>query len=64
MSACKGFTGVLRLWPYLLAFCLLWYFTLLSGVHATVAGVLAAFAVPVKVVGMGTFPVRAFALAR
>jgi Na+:H+ antiporter, NhaA family len=40
--------GVMRLWPYLILAALLWYATLLSGVHATVAGVLAAFAIPLR----------------
>ncbi|HKY81769.1 MAG TPA: Na+/H+ antiporter NhaA [Sphingobium sp.] len=40
--------GVKALTPYVLGFAVLWYFMLLSGVHATVAGVLAAMTVPVR----------------
>ncbi len=40
-------SGVRHLGIYIISFALLWYAVLLSGVHATVAGVLAAFAVPV-----------------
>ncbi|MBS0479424.1 MAG: Na+/H+ antiporter NhaA [Proteobacteria bacterium] len=38
--------GVKTWWPYLIGFAALWYFVLLSGVHATIAGVVAAMAIP------------------
>lgn len=41
-----GKSGVRQLWVYLIGGAILWYAVLLSGVHATVAGVLTAAAVP------------------
>jgi NhaA family Na+:H+ antiporter len=41
-------TGIRRLMPYFLVAVLLWYFLLLSGVHATLAGVIGAFTVPAR----------------
>lgn len=39
--------GERRVWPYLVGFLLLWGLVMLSGVHATVAGVAAALTIPV-----------------
>ncbi len=41
-------TGVRRIMPYFLVAVLLWYFLLLSGMHATLAGVIGAFTVPAR----------------
>jgi NhaA family Na+:H+ antiporter len=43
-----GKSGVTRLWIYLTLAALLWYAVLLSGIHATIAGVLAAATIPLQ----------------
>ncbi|MGL5138929.1 MAG: Na+/H+ antiporter NhaA, partial [Beijerinckiaceae bacterium] len=41
--------GVARLWPYLTMGFVLWFFTLQSGINATLAGVLTAAFVPLRI---------------
>lgn len=43
-----NFAGIRKVLPYFAVTTLLWYALLQSGVHATLAGVLAAFAVPAR----------------
>ena len=44
--AALGQFGVRKLWPFVLGFALLWLLVLASGVHATIAGVMAALTIP------------------
>ena len=46
MVVMNRFLRVLSLMPYLLGGAIMWYLMLKSGVHATIAGVMLAFAIP------------------
>lgn len=46
LMALSNIMGARRPWPYLAGFAILWWLVLASGVHATIAGVLAAMTVP------------------
>lgn len=46
LMALMNLLGVRRLLPYMIGFALLWFAMLASGIHPTVAGVLAALAIP------------------
>jgi len=46
LSALNRFLRVMALAPYLLGGAVMWFFMFKSGVHATIAGVMLAFAIP------------------
>lgn len=48
LLAVLNFVGIRRVLPYFVVGTLLWYTLLQSGVHATLAGVLCAFAIPAR----------------
>lgn len=47
IMASMGLFGVRRIWPFMIGFAVLWLLILASGVHATIAGVVAAMTVPI-----------------
>lgn len=48
--------GVVRLWPYLVVGLIMWVAVLESGVHATLAGVILAFCIPLRTGGVVAKP--------
>jgi NhaA family Na+:H+ antiporter len=46
LMAMMNMFGVRRLWPFVLGFLFLWFAMLASGIHATIAGVIAALTIP------------------
>jgi Na+:H+ antiporter, NhaA family len=46
LITCNRFFRIMALTPYLIGGALMWFFMLKSGIHATIAGVLLAFAIP------------------
>ncbi|WP_257658926.1 Na+/H+ antiporter NhaA [Parapedobacter lycopersici] len=50
--------GIKSIWLYLLPGLFIWYFIHHSGIHATIAGVLTAFAIPIKGKQGGPSPIQ------
>lgn len=50
--------GIKSIWVYLIPGAFIWYFIHHSGIHATIAGVLTAFAIPIKGRQRGHSPIQ------